>query len=69
MSRKAERKPDSEAYVPSNCECGSKGGAYLVHYGLMRCSCGRMHWALQPDRLGPLILFPWPGLQKKEESK
>lgn len=55
--------------MPSNCECGSKGGAYLVHYGLMRCSCGRMHWALQPDRLGPLILFPWPGLQKKEESK
>jgi len=41
--------------------CGSKGGAYLVHYDLMRCTCGKMFWALQPHRGGPLVLFEWPG--------
>lgn len=55
----------SVRWVPHNCECGSKGGQYLGHYDLMRCNCGRMHWALQPQRGGPLLLYPWPGLPIK----
>lgn len=41
--------------------CESKGGAYLAHYGIMRCACGNLTWALQPHRAGPLVLFPHPG--------
>lgn len=41
--------------------CETKGGAYLAHYGVMRCSCGLFFWALQLRRDGPLVLFPHPG--------
>ena len=59
----SKRAADKEQWLPNNCDCGSKGGAYLKHYELMRCSCGRMHWALRPTAGGPLVLYPWPGLQ------
>lgn len=52
---------DKEQWVNSVCDCGSKGGAYLKHYQLLRCSCGRMFWALRPKRNGPLVSYPWPG--------
>jgi hypothetical protein len=51
----------SEQWVPVPCECGAKGGQYLAHYSLVRCSCGKYFWALQPKRGGPLVAFPWPG--------
>lgn len=42
--------------------CGKKGGAYLAHYDLLRCTCGKMFWALQPQRNGPLVIFYHPSL-------
>jgi hypothetical protein len=58
---KPDRPVNSPRWVPNNCQCGSKGGQYLVHYGIMRCECGRFHWALQPKRGGPLVMFAYPG--------
>lgn len=43
------------------CVCGKTHRFDLGHYGLGRGSCGRSFWALQPERRGPLKLFPWPG--------
>lgn len=43
------------------CDCGHQCGQYLQHYGLVKCSCDRVFWALRPKRNGPLILYPWPG--------
>lgn len=59
----SEAKPVQEArYVSHVCGfCGVKGGAYVNHYDMIRCSCGKMFWALQPQRGGPLIFFRWPG--------
>jgi hypothetical protein len=48
--------------------CGAKGGAYLSHYGVMRCACGHFTWALQPHRGGPLVLFPHPGFHPIKEA-
>ena len=48
-------------WVPIHCPCESKGGQYLKHYDVVRCSCGKFFWALQPKRNGPLKAFPWPG--------
>jgi hypothetical protein len=64
---KGQREPDVEEWCAHVCECGSKGGQYLRHYGLMRCNCGRMFWALRPRRHGPLVLRPWPGYPKQDE--
>jgi hypothetical protein len=61
MSAKQERAVDEKRWVPNTCECGSSGGAYLRHYEIMRCSCGKFLWALQPDRGGPFLMFPHPG--------
>lgn len=58
MSKRAEEK---EQWVASICDCGFKGGAYLKHYGIMRCECGKFWWALRPERAGPLLAYPWPG--------
>jgi hypothetical protein len=55
---KAER---AQQWMNVDCPCGSTGGAYVVHYGIVRCSCGLWYWALQPHRGGPLVCFPWPG--------
>jgi len=53
-----------EQWLSHECGfCGSKGGAYLMHYGLMRCSCGKFYWALQPKRNGPMVLFLHPGFE------
>jgi hypothetical protein len=40
--------------------CEFRGGQYLEHYGKVKCRCGRVYWALQPKRPGPLKLFPHP---------
>jgi hypothetical protein len=48
-------------WVSGECACGETVGQYLSHYQILRCSCGRWHWALRPRRGGPLLLFPWPG--------
>ena len=44
-----------------DCSCGQKHGANLGHYDRVQGSCGKVYWALQPKRNGPLVLFPWPG--------
>jgi hypothetical protein len=65
--QKTERKPGT-IYLSQVCPvCEKKGGAYLAHYGVMRCACGHFSWALQPQRGGPLVLFPHPGFWAKEE--
>lgn len=51
-------------WVPGICDCGPRVGQYLAHYDVMRCSCGKFFWSLQPKRDGPLVMFPWPGLSK-----
>ncbi len=43
------------------CACESTGGQYFGHYDVVRCSCGRFYWALQPRANGPLQVFPHPG--------
>jgi hypothetical protein len=49
-------------YVPIPCECSEgKKGQYLEHYEIVRCNCGRVWWALQPDAGGPLVAHVWPG--------
>lgn len=54
-------------YVRLECGfCGATGGQYMQHYGLLRCTCGRFFWALQPLRGGPLVLRPWPGRTRLE---
>ena len=51
----------AKAWFSLKCPCGSKGGQYLSHYGIVCCACGKFYWALQPHRGGPLKLFPHPG--------
>jgi hypothetical protein len=46
------------------CECGSALSAWLNHYDVAHCDCGRNWWALQPKRDGDLKIFPWPGRVK-----
>lgn len=62
-----QKKLLTEQYVPFACECGHKGGAYMNHYDLVRCSCGKFFWALQPKRGGPLKSFPWPGQYDRQQ--
>ncbi len=62
----AEAPPDvspSSQWVPFECVCGKKCGAYLAHFQLVRCGgCHAFWWALQPRRRGRLVAFLWPGL-------
>jgi hypothetical protein len=58
----AEAKPvETRQWVPLKCDCGAKTGAYLNHYDICRCVCGRNYWALRPVHKGPLVAFYWPG--------
>lgn len=43
------------------CECGKAHRLFVAHYDRVLLKCGRMVWALQPKRNGPLAMFPWPG--------
>jgi hypothetical protein len=47
-------------WIDNPCPCGAGGGQYLEHYGILKCSCDRLYWALRPDRHGPLVAFPYP---------
>jgi hypothetical protein len=50
-------------YISHTCGfCGQRGGQYLRHYDIVRCSCGKVFWVLQPKRNGPLKLFIHPVL-------
>lgn len=43
-------------YVTLTCDvCFLKGGGYLGHYDLIRCSCGKIYWALRPAEGGQLV--------------
>ena len=45
-----------------NCEtCGVRNLAVLGHYDKTHCVCGKVYWALQPKRGGPLKLAVHPG--------
>jgi hypothetical protein len=57
-----------EQHVFVDCECGKRHAAVVLHYSIMRTSCQRHYWALQPKRGGPLVFYPWPGqnLTRKE---
>lgn len=67
-AKNPERAVDEMEHVNVPCACGSKGGANLRRYDLVRCKCGKMYWALRPDRGGPLVAFPWPGQVHQEKS-
>lgn len=43
------------------CPCGKSHCFMLGHYDKAVAKCGRVYWALQPKRNGPLALYPWPG--------
>ena len=43
------------------CPCLAVHCVTLQHYERVKVKCGRIYWALQPKRGGPLELFPWPG--------
>lgn len=52
-----------EQYLTIECGwCGKTHSATIGHYDIVRASCGRYFWALQPNRGGPLKLFPNPRL-------
>ena len=54
--------PPLTQWVPWECVCGKRCGAYLRHYQLVSCGgCQAMWWALQPKRGGRLVAFAWPG--------
>lgn len=55
------RAKEPEETVTLNCGCGFVGHVRQVHYGLCRCRCGRIFWALRPRHGGNLVAFPWPG--------
>ena len=62
MAAKSAKTRDADKqWVASICRCGAGGGQYLGHWELLLCRCQKMYWALQPERGGPLVLFPWPG--------
>jgi hypothetical protein len=53
--------PEQDFTVP--CDCRRKGTVKLGHYDVVRCpDCNCKFWAVQPERDGPLVLRPWPGL-------
>ena len=54
--------------TPVCARCGSKGGQYFRHYGIMRTCCGEFVWALQPKRGGALKLFAHPGFWSTQEG-
>lgn len=47
--------------VSVRCACGKVHHWHLGHYGRGLAPCGRIYWALQPERSGELVMFPWPG--------
>jgi len=53
--------PTGKQLVIHACECGRAHHLTVGHYDRMLLKCGRMMWALQPKRNGPLVMFPWPG--------
>jgi len=65
-ARPSTEKPQ---WVNLECECGSRGGQYLQHYQLCRCSCGQMFWALREKRDGPLKAYVWPGNAGMERAR
>jgi hypothetical protein len=48
--------------------CGAKGGQYVLHYGLLRCSCGRIFWALRPGRASTLVLLDQAKAEMRERG-
>jgi len=53
-------KAREEQYVRFTCDrCQKVCGANMSHYDFVSCGkCGKLYWALQPKRNGPLIAFP-----------
>jgi len=68
LSAAAEKPEEKKPWVSIRCVCGKTHGNYLDHYDRLRASCGRMYWVLQPQRGGPLQLFPWPGMNLSRQE-
>lgn len=50
-------------FVRTPCECGATGGWRNVeHYDVVRCSCGKYYWILQPKRNGAFVAKLYPGI-------
>lgn len=55
-------KAAGETVVVDDCSCGKVHQCSgVVHYGCYQLKCGRLVWALQPRRNGPLVIRDWPG--------
>ena len=55
-------KAAGETIIIYDCTCGRIHQCTgVIHYGRYYLKCGRMVWALQPKRNGPLVLRTWPG--------
>jgi hypothetical protein len=50
-----------EQQVTFECHCGKRYRTTVAHYDRLWLDCGHPHWALQPKRGGPLVMYPWPG--------
>lgn len=68
MSEKPTRPIPVEETVTVDCACGKTHCFKIRHYDRLLLKCGRMMWALQPKRNGPLVMFPWPGPPMSERE-
>ena len=67
--RMGDQPKPSVQWVTYECGyCGHRGGCLVGHWECVMCTCGKIWWALQPKRGGPLVGFPWPGRFAIEEN-
>lgn len=64
-----ERDETPREVVQTTCDCGRPIVVNIEHYQRVACrDCGKIYWALQPKRNGPLVLFPWPGTHEMQRE-
>jgi hypothetical protein len=51
----------AQQHVTFECHCGRRYSGTVGHYDRVLPDCNHPHWALQPKRGGPLVMYPWPG--------
>lgn len=52
---------DAVMTVMHACDCGAVHHLKVKHYDRVLLKCGRMVWAIQQKKFGPLVMRPWPG--------
>lgn len=65
MSTKTERATSVPESVAFACTCGSRWAQVVLHYDVVKCSCGVYWWALRPKRNGPLVAHRYPEPERK----